>query len=256
MELLAEGRMAQVFALDDDKVLKLDRPEWSGVSEFELRVINQVAAAGLPVARAHGMMTVDGRKGIVLDRVYGDSLEIVLGRSSNGRIDQLAILFDRLQCDINATEVEGLPDLVMRLQAELARSGLAPGRVVELTGLLTALDTGERGLCHFDFHPNNVLLGPGPRGWVVIDWLTASSGPGLADLARTLVLRGQVVEPALRRFMQKVRAHVVFQQRANHDTLDGWIRVVAGARLAEGFDGPYAEWLRNVAEGAITLPPP
>jgi Ser/Thr protein kinase RdoA (MazF antagonist) len=159
--------MAQVFALDDDRVLKLDRPEWSGVSEFELQVINQVAAAGLPVARAHAMMTVDGRKGVVLDRVHGDSLHVALGRASEGRIDHLAVLFDRLQCTINTTMVDGLPDLVSRLRDEIARSGLPPDRAVELTGLLAALDTGERALCHFDFHPNNVLVGD--KGWVVID---------------------------------------------------------------------------------------
>jgi aminoglycoside phosphotransferase (APT) family kinase protein len=244
--------MAQVLALDDDRVLKLDRPEWSGVSEFELRVIKQVAAAGLPVARSHGMMTVDGRKGVVLDRVHGDSLQVALGRSSEGRIDHLAVLFDRLQQAMNTTPVEGLPDLVTRLRAEIARSGLAPDRVVELTDLLAALDTGERGLCHFDFHPNNVLVGA--RGWVVIDWLTAGSGPGLADVARTLVLRGQAVDPPLLRFMRKVRAHVLRQRGVDDGTLDAWIRVVAGARLAEGFDGAYAEWLRQVADGVVRLP--
>ena len=67
--------MAEVFALDEDRVLKLDRPEWSGVSEFERDVITRVAASGLPVARAHGMMTVDGRRGVVLDHIHGRSLQ-------------------------------------------------------------------------------------------------------------------------------------------------------------------------------------
>jgi hypothetical protein len=31
------------------------------------------------------------------------------------------------------------------------------------------------------------------------------------------------------------------------------VRVIAGARLAEGFGGVYAEWLRAVADGAIRL---
>jgi Ser/Thr protein kinase RdoA (MazF antagonist) len=251
MELLAEGRMAEVFALDEDRVLKLDRPEWSGVSDFEFDVINRVAAAGLPVARAQGMMTVDGRKGVVLDRVHGDSLQVTLRRCAATRADHLAVLFDRLQWAINTTTIEGLPDLVTRLGGEIARSGLAPDRRVELTDLLAVLDTGERNLCHFDFHPDNVLVGA--RGWVVIDWLTAGSGPGLADVARTLVLRGQVVDPPVLRFMRNVRAHGLRQRGVEAETLDAWVRVVAGARLAEGFDGAYAEWLRQVADGAIRL---
>jgi hypothetical protein len=250
MELLAEGRMAQVFALDDDRVLKLDRPEWSGVSEFEFDVITRVAAAGIPVARAHGMMTVDGRRGVILERIHGDSLQAGLGNATEGRVDQLAAKFAHLQLDINGTTVEGLPDLVTRLGAEIAQSGLAPDRVVELTDLLGSLDDGQRGTCHFDFHPDNVMVGA--RGWVVIDWLTVASGPGLADLARTLVLRGQVVDAALSHFMLRLMAHGL-SQRASADVnvLDGWIRIVVGARLAEGFEGDYAEWLRQVAAEGV-----
>ena len=250
MELLAEGRMAQVFALDDDRVLKLDRPEWSGVSDFEFDVINRVAAAGIPVARAHGLMTVDGRRGVILDRVHGDSLQAGLGNVPEGRIDQLAAKFAHLQWDINRRTVKGLPDLVTRLGAEIAQSGLAQDRVVELTDLLGALDDGQRGICHFDFHPDNVMVGA--RDWIVIDWLTAASGPGLADLARTLVLRGHAVDAALSHFMLRLMAHGLFQRGGTDiDVLDGWIRIVAGARLAEGFEGDHAEWLRQVAAEGV-----
>jgi aminoglycoside phosphotransferase (APT) family kinase protein len=242
--------MAQVFAINEDRVLKLDRPEWSGVSDFEFDVINRLAAAGLPVARAHGMMTVDGRRGVVLDRVHGGSLQAGLGKAAQERLDHLAVKFAHVQVDINHTTVAGLPDLVTRLGAEIARSGLGPDRVIELTDLLGALDDGQRGVCHFDFHPNNVMVGAGGR-WVVIDWLTVGRGPGLADLARTLVLRGQLVDGPLATFMQRVLAHGVRVRGADLDVLEGWVRIVAGARLAEGFEGVYAEWLQSVAADGV-----
>ena len=70
------------------------------------------------------------------------------------------------------------------------------GLRAELLGLLAGLDDGGRGVCHYDFHPANVLVGP--NGWVVIDWLTAAAGPSSADLARTLVLWGrQTGEPVV-----------------------------------------------------------
>jgi Ser/Thr protein kinase RdoA (MazF antagonist) len=243
VELLAEGRMAEVYALDEDTVLKLDRPEWSGVSEFELEVINRVVAAGLPAARAHGMMTVDGRRGVVLDRVHGRSLQAELTDASNERIDHWAAQFAHLQRRINHTTVEGLPDLVTRLGAEIAQSGLAP----DLTARLGALDNGHRGICHFDFHPNNVMVDADGH-WVVIDWLTAASGPGLADRARTLVLRGQVEDGPLAAFMRRVLA----ESGAATDALDGWVRIVAAARLAEGFEGDYAVWLQTVTADGVT----
>jgi Ser/Thr protein kinase RdoA (MazF antagonist) len=61
---LGEGRMAEVFALDGQRVVKLDRPEWSGVSEFEERVLRVVYDAGLPVPCPHGTVTIDGRSGL------------------------------------------------------------------------------------------------------------------------------------------------------------------------------------------------
>jgi Ser/Thr protein kinase RdoA (MazF antagonist) len=249
--------MAEVFGLDDDRVLKLDRAEWSGVSEFERDVISRVAAAGLPVARAHGMMTVDGRRGVVLDRVVGRSLQEELGllRATEGRVEELARRFARLQATINATTIDGLPDLMTRMQAEIARSGLGPARVAELDALLRALDDGHRGICHFDFHPDNVMVGP--KDWVVIDWLTAGAGPALADLARSLVLRGHEVEAPLPQFMREVRRSGLEERaaggRADDGMCDAWVRVVAGARLAEGFAGAYAEWLRAVADGEVRL---
>ena len=39
MELLASGRMAEVFAWGDGRVLKLDRPEWSGIAAVEAAVL-------------------------------------------------------------------------------------------------------------------------------------------------------------------------------------------------------------------------
>jgi aminoglycoside phosphotransferase (APT) family kinase protein len=47
---------------------------------------------------------------------------------------------------------------------------------------LSRLPVGQ-ALCHGDFHPENVLLGP--RGPVVIDWGSASRGDPLGDVACT-----------------------------------------------------------------------
>ncbi len=85
MELLAEGRTAEVFAYGEGRVLKLDRPEWNGLSVFEATVLEALADAGIGVARPHGTVTVDGRSGVVLSRVDGPSLLEVLSASSLAR---------------------------------------------------------------------------------------------------------------------------------------------------------------------------
>jgi aminoglycoside phosphotransferase (APT) family kinase protein len=159
--------------------------------------------------------------------------------------------FATLQKSINGTVVEGLPDLVSRLGHEIAESGMRPDLIAELVALLGQLDDRKRGVCHFDFHPLNVLVSA--TDWVVIDWLTVASGPPMADLARTMVLWGQREEPQAVLFMQQVRASGLALRGEVEATCDAWIRVVAGARLAEGFDESYSAWLRDVAEGDIRL---
>jgi aminoglycoside phosphotransferase (APT) family kinase protein len=251
VELLAEGRMAEVFAYGEGRVVKLDRPEWSGVSAFESDVITRLAAAGLPVARSHGVVTIDGRCGVVLDRVGGRELSGELMEAAGEAVTELARRFVELQCSINRTAIDGLPDLVGRLGGELAQSGLPEPLVAELTDLLAGLDDGRRDVCHFDFHPLNVMA-DGPD-WVVIDWLTVASGPPLADLARTLVLWGQQSATPVPAFMRAVRRLGLARREADDATCDRWVRVVAGARRAEGFEGAPAAWLGLVAAGEIRL---
>ena len=243
--------MAEVFAYGDGRVVKLDRPEWNGVAPFEAEVIDRLARAGLPVARAHGLVTIDGRSGVVLDRVDGRPLLAELLECDHARVRQLADRFAVLQCSLNAATIDGLSDLMARLQEELRRSGLPEPLVAELAGLATRLDDGQRGVCHFDFHPLNVLVGS--QGWVVIDWVGVAAGPPMADLARTLVLWGRRHTPPIPGFLQRVRQRGLAEHGVTDATCDQWIRVVAGARLAEGFEGEEADWLRVVAEG-VTHP--
>lgn len=251
VELIGDGRMAEVFGLDDDRVVKLDRPEWSGVSEFEEHVLRVVRDAGLPAPRPRGTVTIEGRCGLVMDRIQGLSLDTVVALATLSDVDLLAERFARLHCEVNSVAVEGLPDLIERLGPEVERSGLPLTTTNELLALLDALDDRQRRVCHFDLHPGNVLVTA--AGWTVIDWLGAASGPSDADFARTQVLHGDTTQLAMTRFLRAARRYGQRQRGLDDQTCNAWIRVAAAARLAEGFDGGHAAWLRDIAVGA-TVP--
>jgi Ser/Thr protein kinase RdoA (MazF antagonist) len=251
MELLAEGRTAEVFADAEGRVLKLDRPEWNGLSIFEESVLILLAGAGLPVARPHGTRTVDGRSGVVLDRIDGPSLLQVLSASGADELDRLADEFVGLQLRCNATRVAGLPELVPRLRRELEAGVADNAQRTDLLTTLGALDDDGGGVCHFDFHPSNVLVGP--DGWVIIDWLTVATGPSAADLARTLVLWGQRSGGPVERFLRAVRREGRDRRGVADDVLDAWVRIVAAARVTEGFEGEEKAWLQQVADGSVRL---
>ncbi len=251
MELLAEGRTAQVFAYGDGRVLKLDRPEWNGLAPFEGEVLAQLAEAGLPVARPHGSVTVEGRSGIVLDRVDGGTLTQHLRAAPAGQLEGLAERFVELQLRLHAVTMPGLSPLVPRLRVELTSSIADEALRTDLLALLDRLDDGALGVCHYDLSPDNVLMGP--DGWVVIDWITAAAGPAPADLARTLVMWGRKTRRPLVTFLRAVRRLGAARHGLDDVALDGWVRVVAGARLGEGFEGDEAAWLLRVGRGDVRL---
>ena len=77
--LIAEGRTAEVFAWGPNEVIKLARD--SGTTSWmdsEAKVAGAVADAGIPAPRVVEVVTVDERRGIVMERVEGPTMLTLL----------------------------------------------------------------------------------------------------------------------------------------------------------------------------------
>jgi hypothetical protein len=243
-ELIGEGRMAQVFALDFGTVVKLDRPEFNGVAAHEAAILRNLARAEVPVPEVIRTVVFDGREGIVMERLHGPPLAELI--RVGGDIRQLAQEFVELHLALHSSVPRDAPELVPWLVAAVELSGLPSATTDELLGWLSRAD-GEVGLCHFDLHPDNIIVTE--SGWRVIDWIAAAVGPPTADFARTLLLRAGAADRRTAEFMRLVRT-IGAQRRSVADAeLGMWLRTVAAARLCEGFTGDYADWLRAVALG-------
>ena len=179
--LLASGNVAEVHAWGDGRVLKLYKPApWAKRVAFR-EAANQatVEAMGRPVPAVHGVFAEGERWGIVSDRVEGAPFAEDLSA------DQFRALV-ALQLRLQQSAAPFLTGMKQRLASHI---GLAPQldperKRVLLAGLLEMPDDDR--LCHFDFHPQNVL-GRIDRP-VVIDWADACRGVALADACRSHVL--------------------------------------------------------------------
>jgi aminoglycoside phosphotransferase (APT) family kinase protein len=247
-ELIGEGREAEIFAWDDDTVLRLPRPTsvWTRV-EQEAEAMRAAAAGGVPVPRVHGTTTYDGRIGLIMQRVDGPDLITLMGKRP-WSIPRAARMVGRGQAVMH--QVVAPSDLrrvrdVARVKIETADDLPADLAEFALT-TLDALPDGDR-LCHGDFHPGNVLLGS--SGPAVIDWTDAARGDPAADLARTRLLlrQGAVQEymPALIRRLQAYgrgffyRLYLRAYQGArpiDAGLVDRWEIVRAADRVKEGIE--------------------
>jgi tRNA A-37 threonylcarbamoyl transferase component Bud32 len=150
--VLASGRDADVFALDQRRVLRRYRA--GGDTAHEAVVMAYVAGLGFPVPAVHDTAGPD----LVLERLDGETM---LAAIIGGRLDGTAGM--RL-----------LADLHRRLHALPARIGARH----------------DDRVLHLDLHPDNVMLAT--RGPVVIDWRNTAEGPPDRDVAITALILAQV----------------------------------------------------------------
>lgn len=183
---IAAGRTAEVFAVGDAEVLKLLRPGFD--SQMLSTEYAKTAAIGAESGLAPGVsgfVEVDGRPGIVFERIDGDSmLDSLLSNpeSSGGE----AVAFADLHSDVLAVSAASdLPNVKDFMAHKIDNADLPASQRTIAKDRMARLPDGDATL-HGDFHPGNILVtADGPR---VIDWGEASHGDPAADVARTMLL--------------------------------------------------------------------
>jgi len=195
LPLVGRGFCSDVFDWGNNRVLKLshaDRPFEK--IEREYRVTKAVHAAGLPAPAVFDLLELDGRHGIVFERVEGQSL-FDITRVQPWKlfeaVEMLAALHVRINRCPAPTELPAQREwIASRIHSV---KDMSSAERQDALRRLEQLPDGDH-VCHGDFHPANVLLTK--TGPVVIDWDTATRGDPIGDLACTSrLLRNAVLPP-------------------------------------------------------------
>jgi Ser/Thr protein kinase RdoA (MazF antagonist) len=238
---IAEGREAEVYTWDSEAVLKLYRPGYSG-HVAESAALRRLGGGVAP--RLVDVLEIDGRHGLVLERLGGSDMLAMLQRQPWRLLAYATTLAEAHIHIHNVQAPPDLPDARHTLAARIDAAALRPQLHDFAQRLLDGLPTGDR-LCHGDFHPGNVLVGVDRVS--VIDWANATRGVPESDFARTMLLLEQAdplpdTSPIFRGLMAAGRslfahAYARAYRKRTHDPLnlvDSWAIVHAAARLAEG----------------------
>jgi len=255
---IGAGREAEVFALGEGRVLRLARTAaFRQAVERERVALLAAGRSGAPVPALFERVDVDGRPGLVLERLDAHDLLHGLLR----RPWELALVpwvLARVHASLHEGEAPTeLPDLrtevVERLRSELVPSDVRHAALRRLSEL-----PDDDRLCHGDFHPGNVLRRRG-GGYAVIDWKAATRGDPAADIARTrLLLVGAWIPGAGPRALQLLLtpfrwalytlylAAYRHWRRVERRTVAAWLPVLAAARLSYDIDQERT-WLLAIA---------
>jgi uncharacterized protein (TIGR02172 family) len=246
------GRTAEVYAWGDHQILKLyraDMPrEWVC---HEARIGQIVAEAGVHAPAIGEMVEVDGRLGIIYERITGPAMLDALAHQP-WRLHSLARQFAQVHATMHACARPELPSQRQSLSRAVEYApGLDDGTRQRILAALDRMPGGE-SVCHGDYHPGNIILSP--RGPIVIDWMTTCHGNAVADVARTVLLLRIGVLPEGTPFAQRVmtplirRAFLAAYLKAylalrslSEDEIEAWLPILAAARLNEGIEAEKAQ---------------
>lgn len=255
-ERLGSGRAAEVFEFGPGRIIKLLREAGPAAwLEREAAAQRVAGEAGVPVPTVFGIELVDGRPGIVMERVEGLDGLTAIDRKP-WRVWAVGRDVGRLHRNLAGVAAPGALRTVREIVTErLETSARIPERARErLKSVALRAPDGDR-LCHLDFHPGNVI--ESAAGPVVIDFANAASGHPMADHARSLMTfdagepaddtpRKERALIAIGRGLAK-RAYQSGYGHVGREALGLWMPLVVAARLDEGIPEERVRLLRMLS---------
>ena len=243
---IGRGRSAEIYEWGEGRILKLFKEAWPAENAArEAETIAKVHAAGLRVPFVHGIEEINGRTGIVMERISGN----ILGDEFLGKpwlFGRYARIMAEVHARMHSVEIPGLPSFHAHLEGRVAdQTALTRETTAAVLGLLDQLPRGNT-LCHTDFYIDQVMLPYGTP--VTIDWCTAGRGHPHADVARTWMLHRLATWPfgfPKRFLIDPLRAlfHRAYLKRylelrpAAREDITRWLIPILAARLAENVKG-------------------
>jgi len=182
--MIGVGNTAEVFEYGEDKVCKLFFLGYpKDAVEREYRNAKEVYRLGLPVPAVYETVVLEGRNGIVYEKIAGKSM--LEGIFENpGEACVYLEQFVRVQkewltaCSASVLSYKEYLNVLIKGEGQVGEASFVDE--------IKDLPEGDT-LLHGDFHPGNILITQDNRT-VVIDFMNVCRGPALYDIARTYFL--------------------------------------------------------------------
>ncbi|OPZ94862.1 MAG: bifunctional UGMP family protein/serine/threonine protein kinase [Firmicutes bacterium ADurb.Bin419] len=255
-DLLGIGMTAEVYKWGQDKVLKLyfDDYDESWI-KLEAQIAQKVHEAGVPSPAVFDMVEVDGRKGIVFQRIFGRTMMSIFETEPWKFFDYVHQMIG-FHCEIHKYSTEGIPSQKEKFGFAIKRSSVILGdKVKKILDYVDGLPDGN-SICHGDLYLGNVIVSNNKL--VAIDWGGGYRGNPLGDVARTcMIINSPTVPLGIPSIMSTMNVYprwLTYQGYLNEymrianvkfEDIDAWILPVAAAKLKDKVPGEE-KWLMKI----------
>ena len=182
MNMIGKGNTADILDYGDNKICKLfveGYPKNAVHKEINNAMIMNKFDLSIPAC--YGFIEMEGRFGIVYERVYGKTMLDQLSETSN--LDGIVTSLVDLHKKIRTNHTSEVMDYKMFLRQCIE------GKCKESDEILKEIELLPDGdyLCHGDYHPGNVMV---DEEWkfIIIDFMNVCHGPWEYDVARSYYL--------------------------------------------------------------------
>lgn len=261
LQLIGSGATADVYRLSDGTIVKLFKESYSEeAARYEAGIADAVSKTAIKAPRYHGMLTIDGRVGVVYDFVPGELLVARLLTAKPRRGIALIKKLAREHTAMHDTRFDargpGLPSERDRLSYLIRNAqGIDRYRPIILDWL-AARDEGN-SVCHGDLHAGNVIVDG--DDFFTIDWMNAYVGDRAGDVLRSYLMLASPFIPIPLTFPKRLAfiayKHILAEAYLSEyfkrsglrrKDIRAWWPAIAAARLADHVPGESAWLIRKI----------
>ncbi|MGI8386196.1 phosphotransferase [Robertmurraya sp. P23] len=249
---IGEGNCSEVFEWENDnKIIKLAKTNTNKIAmqrEYENNLA--VWKMNVSVPQPFEIVEVGNRTGMVLERIYGETLKERLFKSLMEEDHLVQSVIDWSDIQLTArllSEIHQLTNIEVPPQREILKQQILSVCYLneeEKESVISILDSlpQKSNLCHGDPNPNNMLICNGEL--FMIDWMNASNGNPETDIAEYIIMIKYAILPSdtpqnVVKNFDLVRDNIikVFMDEytkltgIGYDQVDPWIVPVATRKL-------------------------
>lgn len=157
-KLLSQGNTAEVYELEENKILKLFRQSMPlEAINMEYRISSEICQCIKDVPRVYEMVVWNERYGIVYEKITGTDMiscmlkNVFLVNKYSRKLAEVHYKMHQENADIHRNVKDKLTEEIY------AAKDFTDQEKKNLAQYISTLPDGE-SICHLDFHPGNVLM--------------------------------------------------------------------------------------------------